>query len=503
MSDVSTHHPLFDESLPDWTQMRDTYEGERCVKIAGRTYLPLTSGMIADGATSSNESTGAQNYDSYRKRARFPDELSEAVESLLGVMHHKPATIELPDSMEFLRDDASARGESLQMMLRRVNQEQLTLGRVGLLADVIDSGDRKDDPYLSVYDGEKIINWDEGRNDGIEVENLNLVVLNETENERTDGFQWDEVEKYRVLTLGELTIDEGFDEDDEPVVNLPEGEGEYQMGVFRQDDLEFSPEEMETLQIKGRSLNKIPFVFINTKDIVAEPDKPPLIGLSNLTLTIYRGEADYRLALFMQGQDTLVIIGTTEDEGETRTGAGATIRIKNSEFGKAMYIGVESEGLTEMRLALENDYNRAGEKGAQLLDSVSGSQQSGDALRIRVAAKTATLNQIALTGAFGMQTILRIVAEWMGANPEEVIVTPNLDFADDRMSGKELVDLMAAKTVGAPLSNETIHRNMQDQGMTEMSLKEELSSIEEEAPLGGEGSSHDDGPEPDDDPEDE
>ncbi|MBD4208505.1 hypothetical protein GUH47_21445, partial [Xanthomonas citri pv. citri] len=46
--------------------------------------------------------------------------------------------------------------------------------------------------------------------------------------------------------------------------------------------------------IRGKTLNRIPFVFINSKDIVARPDDPPLLGLVNLALAIYRGDADYR-----------------------------------------------------------------------------------------------------------------------------------------------------------------------------------------------------------------
>ncbi len=129
---VDSKNPLYAKHLPDWDQMRDTYKGERVIKDAGTKYLPATAGMVADGFVRP-EQKGFKAYKSYRQRAVFPDIVNEAIEALLGVMHHKPATIELPESMEILRDNATMRNESLQMLLRRINEEQLALGRVGLL----------------------------------------------------------------------------------------------------------------------------------------------------------------------------------------------------------------------------------------------------------------------------------------------------------------------------------------------------------------------------------
>lgn len=502
---VDSTHPLYSEHLIDWEQMRDTYRGERTVKEAGFKYLPATSGMIEDGI-STTQQPGSKAYNAYRVRARFPDSVRDAVEALLGVMHRKPATIELPEKMEDLRLKATARNESLQALLRRINEEQLKLGRTGLLADVAESIDM---PYIAIYEAEDIINWDEGRSDGIEVQNLNLVTLNETENERIADFEWEEKQKHRIMLLTrndseDAALDAVQGEDGSlsgdsniPVDNIPQDEGVYQMGVFRDTDTSFDPNALITPSIMGKALGKIPFVFVNTKDVVPEPDDPPLLGLSNLSLAIYRGEADYRQSLFNQGQDTLVVIGAAE-KAVHRVGAGASIDLPQN--GDAKFIGVDSQGLGEQRMSLENDYTRAGEKGGQLLDNVASGQASGESLRVRVSAKTATLNQIAITGAFALENILKIIAEWLGANPDEVVVIPNLDFADDQMSGKQLTEMMTGKMLGAPLSLESVHDRMQERGLTDKTFEEEIAQIEKEADLDlvGAGSSDDDGPEDND-----
>lgn len=484
---VNTSNPLYTEFITDWKTMRDTYRGERIVKENGTIYLPATSGMIADGMETAT-SRGFQAYSAYRRRASFPDAVKEAVKAMVGVMHHKPPTIELPESMDPMRENATLRHESLEVLLRRINEEQLVTGRLGLLLDLPETVIRDTGvlPYIAFYDAERIINWDEGRRDGIVVDNLNLVVLDESEFERKKSFSWEYENKYRVLVLGD------------PLENEPVGEGIYKVGVFRDQNFTFSDDALVEPSLRGNTLDEIPFVFINAKDIVPQPDDPPLIGLANLALTIYRTDADYRQSLFMQGQDTLVVVGSAEED-DFRVGAGATIKLPIG--GEASYIGVESKGLEEQRKALENDKAAAGQKGGQSLDSVSRERESGDALKIRVAARTATLNQVALAGAFGLQSILRTAATWAGADPEQVVVTPNLDFTADELGGEELTKLMTAKGLGAPISLLSIHEQMQDKDMTNLTFEEELDEIEKEAPLGG--SEDPNGPEPDPDLEDE
>ena len=452
-TDVENQHPQYDEFISEWSLMRDTYRGERIVKERGLLYLPATSGMIADGMSHTN-APGYRAYNAYRIRALFPGVVRDAVEAMMGAMHHKPPVIELPEQLEPLRKEATLQKESLELLLRRINEEQLITGRVGLFLDLPSGANNATLPYITTYSAERIINWDEIEADGIVQGGLNLVVLQESRYER-EGFSWKRQKNFRVLFLSE---------------------GIYQVELFRGNSTEipFVP------TIRGNALGQIPFVIVNSKDVVVEPENPPLLGLANLALAIYRGEADYRQALFMQGQDTLVVIGIAENE-EFRTGANSAITVPQG--GDAKYIGVESSGLSEMRAALENDKGNAAQKGGQMLDSVSRERESGDALRIRVSARTATLNQVALSGAFGLEQLLKIAATWVGADPEEVSISPNLDFVDDALGGEELVKYLTAKSLGAPFSLKSVHAQMQNRGLTTLDFEEELREIEQEPAL--------------------
>ena len=461
-------HPLYAELDPDWKVMVDAHQGERTIKEAGIQYLAPTSGMVADGM--SHNQPGLIAYNNYKLRARFPDVVDAAVDALVGILHTKPPTIELPKSMEPLMETATNLGESLEVLLRRINEAQLITGRIGLLLDVQDGSPVGTLPYIATYEAKTIFNWDDGSfNTDLSMKNLNLVVLDESGHQRNAELEWQHKDKYRILVLGDPTDNEG------------QGEGAlYKTGVF-DEQTSFDVTNLIEPSLGGSKLEFIPFTFINASDIVAAPDKPPLLGLADLALGIYRGEADYRQALFMQGQDTLVVTGITDTDMTFRTGAGATIILPMG--GTAEFIGVDSTGISEMRSALENDKSEASNRSGNMIDTSSRAKESGDALRIRVVARTATLNQLAKTGAFGLQQSLRQIATWIGANPDEVVVTPNLDFVNDELGGEELVKLATAKALGAPLSNVSIHKQMEQKGLTEMTLEEEIAAIEGEEPL--------------------
>lgn len=465
---MNDKHPLYSEFSLDWQTMRDTYRGERVVKEKAQLYLPATMGMHADGMNPN--APGYNAYQAYKMRAVFHDFVAEAVEAAIGMMHQKPPTIELPDALEPMRQKATINGEPLEHLLRRINEQQLVTGRLGLLLDFpTNPTTEQTTPYIATYMAEHILNWDDGATEELSVmPTLNLVVLDESNWQRENSFTWKFKNKYRVLTLGSLAANEMA--------------GVYGVGVYEETSSNFSEELQKAPSVRGKTLDKIPFVFVNTKDIVARPDDPPLLGLAKLSLAIYRGEADYRQNLFMQGQDTMVIIGGGDDD-DIRVGADAILRLPIS--GDAKYVGVSSQGLAEQRQSLENDKMAAANKAGELIDTRSKQKESGDALGIRVAAQTATLNQIALTGAMGLEKLLRIAAKWVGADPDKVKVTPNLDFVNDEMNSKTLVELMTAKRMGAPLSLQSIHNNMQEKGLTQLTLEEELALIMDEDPLAG------------------
>lgn len=482
---VDSKHPLWGKFAPYWKKMRDTYAGSDAVKEEREEYLPATQGMIRDGMTSPT-AKGYLMYEAYLKRAVFHDFVKDAVKIAIGAMYCKAPKIKLPPQMEALRKKATPNGETLDMLLRRINVEQLVTGRLGLFADFPSRPTPDQLPYIVLYEAEHIINWDHGDFDESNLPRLNLVVLCETAFERTDTFDWEQEEKYRVLVLGDPNKNEVAGEPATAFFQVVErGEG---------GSADYSPTQLKQFLYRGRPLNELPFVIVNAADVVADPDYPALSGLADIALAAYRGEADYRQNLFQQAQDTLVTVGSSEDDH--RLGVGASINLKPG--GEAYFIGVSSDGLGEMRQALAADKSEAAHRAGQLIDNRTRPFESGEALKVRQSGQSATLTEIAIAGAYGLQTILRTIATWIGADPEQVVVEPNLDFSLTGMMTQELVELMTAKAQGAPLSIKSIHTLCVERGLTRMTFEEELSEIEKDPEfLGTEAAGDNDDPEDD------
>lgn len=466
-------HPEYVERLAEWIQMADTYAGERAVKSKRLDYLPATEGMVQDGMTTPT-APGWKDYEAYLLRAVYHDLVKEAVKAMVGILHDKPAVFKLPKKLEGMLTKATIQGEGLQMLLRRINVAQFVYGRCGLLCDAPQGVDAdKATPYLSFYNPERIINWDAGKlNEGMN--ELDLVVLDEG-GYRREGFTWKTERKYRILTRGgEVELESGWER---PPVGAPFG-----VAVKVNDTSMPILADFIYPSIAGKTLDKIPFIFIGANDLVPEPEISPLLGLSNLALAIYRAEADYRQTLYLQGQNTLVIIGGAVDEAapsQLRVGNKGVIDLKIG--GDAKYIGVSAAGLGEMRQSLMNDKLRAAQEGSAFLDIASDAGQSGEALRIRVAARTTTISSVAKCAGAGLEQALKYCAEWVGEDPDEVSVEPATDFDDQTVAGAALLAFMQAKQLGLPLSLRSMHRMMKINDMTEMDFDEENEQIEAEA----------------------
>lgn len=482
-------HPEFDENKERWERLQDCFDGEDAVKAKGIKYLPATPGQILDGmsATCTNKDNfGYQSYQNYKRRARFPDFYGEGVKTLVGIMNEKPAKIVVPERMNYIFNSVTRNNENVHTLLRKIHFAQLTMGRGGLLAELGTQKTATPQPYLELYEALKIINWDDGRyndknNDGetsitTDKTRLNMVVLDESGSKRKGGFTWEAVNSYRVLSLGSL----------QSQVDNVSSDGEtYHQYVVESDTQVTSAEEI-TPQSRDKPLTKIPFTFFGPLDLDAKVDQPPLDGLAILCLHIYMAQADYRQTLFMQAQETLVVVGgiknaappgpkNTAEKEALRVGADSRIDVGPN--GDAKYIGVSSKGLSEMRVAIENDNQLAAVRTGQLLAPGKMSMESGEALKTRVAGQTATLTSVAVASALALERALQDIALWLGEDPAKVKVEPNLDFSNYRVATQDLVQMITAKRLGFPVSFKTLHQVARERGVTTLTFEEELQEI--------------------------
>lgn len=445
---VKSHHPDYDPRITDWQMLRDVAAGETQVKLRGTLYLPMPSGFAgqSDGGTAF--------YNAYALRAQFPDIFSPTLSGLVGVIHRTEAQIEgLEENkpLSALWEKATKDGLPLDTFHRQITAQILQMGRYAILTDVASDGDASALPYLVGYDTEHLINWSPERD---------LFVLDETQKEliAPDGFEWADKEKYRVLRLtGSRYTAETY--------NAETANGDL----------------VEPNVRGGKPLDEIPLVVVTPRDLSLQIFDPPLIGVARSCLAIYRLDADYRHQLFGTGQETLFVQGIT-DPNDLPKGVGSGVVFGLPADCTASYVGPSGVGIDAHRQAIMDERQAAVSAGVRLFDAESGQAESGEALRLRAAAQTATLTSVSLASAAALETALRYAARFVGQNPDEIVVKPNLKFIDTVMTPADAASLVTVWQGGA-ISKQTLYENLQrgEIASAERTFEEEQELIDEEA----------------------
>ena len=130
-------------------------------------------------------------------------------------------------------------------------------------------------------------------------------------------------------------------------------------------------------------------------------------------------------------------------------------------------------------MAIDADVKKATEFGLSLLTSGSEAEAS-DTIRTRVGGRTANLITMVRAAAAGLKTQLDYAAEFVGASPEQVVVTPNFEFVPSQIAVAELNAFIAAKLAGFPIAWSSIYDFARRGGLTEFDVEQELAKIQEE-----------------------
>lgn len=468
---VESKHPEYECHISDWEACRDVYDGQSAVKKRddGKRYLPPTTGMWLDGMQNSHQ-MGYKNYCAYRDRALLAGFYSDAIDFFMGLLWHRPPTIELGPLKQYFGDDkpATADGQTLMQLLRRIHVEQLTVGRCGILGDLPAVESTQPTPYIELYQAERITNWDDGGRE-LARRTLNLVVLNECGPVRKKNLEWETKERWRVLDLGALETNELS--------------GTYQVAIIeKQGDIPpeaFKAEDQPN--VRGKRLEELPFVFIGAKSTTTRIDTPPFLALVEAVLALYRLDADYRMSLHMNVGDTLLTVAAEADEVKS-VGPGAHINIKNPK-GRGEFIGQSGSGLAEMREAVQNAESRCAKTAGEMLADSSKQREGADTLAQRTGNKGTRLIDVALTAAEGLQRMLRILARWLGLPDTEITVEPNRQWAAEEFAAQSLLQLVQAYVLNAPITLQSIHEYNVKHGYTTLTFEEMIEQKRSEKDL--------------------
>ena len=430
-ADVSFTRAEVEARLPDWQLINDCIAGERTIKEAGSTYLPMPN---ADDQSEEN----VKRYLQYIKRAVFYNVTKRTHAGLTALAFVEPPTITVPSGIDFLVNDIDGGGISLQQQMQAVLGKVAALGRCGLLTDYppmdkpVSRANLRPDlgvrPFVRVYSPEDIINW---RTINIGARRVpRLIVLAETYDVDTaDGFGLDTGKQWRVLRLE--VSDAG---------NL-----QYTVTIYRDVEGEGrTPVEQYVVRgYNGQTFDTIPFVAVGSKNNDLDVDDSPMLDLANMNIAHYRNSADREEMLFMCGQPTPTLTNMTKDWWETvlfkkvRLGSRSSIPLPaNSELKLVQAIPTELLGE-----AMRDKERQMVALGARLIQTREVQRTAAEA-RIETASEMSILDTCSHNTAAAYVQSLAWAGLFAGVSGESTIdIHANAEL--ERMTPDERTSLMA------------------------------------------------------------
>ncbi len=466
---IKEKHPQWQNAIYEWTLNRDCIKGESSVKRYNQAYLPIPSGMLAN-PVSPSEGRGQsyaynyssfvgqdegdyhrlfdsrinpnyhqiEAYQSYKTRARFPEITEKTLLAMQGIALKSPPVVELPNSMEYLIEDATKAGRSLNSLFSLILNEVLTTGREII---VLDPREENNEVYLVPYSAENLINWNGSSQIGDDV-NFSMAVLTERVTKTKEDFTNVSSFLYFYLKVedGVYTIEKYSEiEGGEPV-----------------------KEEVRTPNFMGSRLNSLPMVAIGSMDINPDVDKPPLSGISRIAVQIYQMDADLRQAEYLTCNPTLFITGTDPDTAPGALGSTVSVVLPEKD-AKAFYPSTDTSSLNHISSHIQDLFQEAYNLGATLIGSNKSGVESAEALKIRQASYGSNLATVVRNCGLGIEKALQMIAVWKGEDPDKVVFKPNMDFIGSKLSSEEIKVQLQSYLEGA-LSLETFLRNLEKSG---------------------------------------
>lgn len=464
MPNYSAVRAEYTEALPGWQLVKRCVAGPREVRKYDE-YLPMP-----DPLNKSEENK--ERYQQLKRRAMFLNVTGRTRTGLMGAVFRKTAEVELPAAINYLLENVSGDGASLEQLCKEATGECLETGRGGFLVDYpkvqLPEGQTsltvaqaaKARAYVHFYPAESIVNWREDVIDG--VKRLTLVVLHEKINEPTeDGFEFVAKDQYRALMMVG---------------------GRYIQRVYSEDRLD--GEESEPKDKTGKTFDHIPFHFFGAQNNDASIDKAPLEDLAEVNILHYGNSATVEESGFISSQPTLFI----------------TTDIQPDEFVKlnpnGMHIGsrrghnLGKSGTATMLQANETQLARELMKdkeeqmlmiGARIVQQ-GGGAETAEAVRIRYSSDNSVLGTIAGNVSEAIRLALFDAQRFMMDAVEEAgtVFWLNQEFFDQVMDAQAILAQVQLWQQGI-IAKKDLRTNLRQAGVIESDRTDEDIDEDREA----------------------
>jgi hypothetical protein len=409
-----------------WRGIRHAMLGEPAIKRQREQYLPATDGMDTD------------QYAAYLDRAVFFNMTSRTVTGMTGAIFRRaPRLLNAGAKTLKMANSISKDGLSLSILAKVVSQEQLSVGRVGLLLDKADetTGSPTATPYLALYTAENILDWTV-----VEIEGRfepDYILLREFFVDRRPTIT-KKVGRGAVVetnyAYGQLFIRLRILR---LVYNEADNRWEYQQELYEREngDADLSVEPVVTQpQIYGKPFSSIPFRFFNPTTSLTGVEKPPVLDILTLNLSHYKTYAQLEQGRFYTA-NPVYFVNSAEESDEYHIGPGLVWALDMN--GKAGIIEYNGTGLKSLEKALETKETQVAALGGRLIGDSTSAGQSDNQTKLKDRNEQSLLLNVTTVLNENFTELIRMASEWMNEQTPNVEFRVNQDFLLSNFSARE------------------------------------------------------------------
>lgn len=391
-----------------------------------------------------------------------PQLIGKTLQGFMSLVSEHDPVVTLPDSIEYLRDSCTKDDKDLVEFYLSVIFDILLTGRVPILIDLDDKGKLK----FVKYKAKALIDWGTaqvGTNDS----KFTYAVFRDYEiNPEFNPINARGVSKYREV-IHYHYIDNDV----------------YTVEQYKMINGKYVPADVIIPKYKGKTLNFIPLVTIGSLDNTPDIDTIPLEGIANCVLEIFTLSCMLKHAEKTSAVPTLYMTGADESEVPNATGADVCITLADSQ-ARVGYTTTDTTSMSHIQSRMADYYSQAQELGANLLGARRGTSESGEALRLRQAAATASLKSIVDNAAKGLVSLLHMMLNWTGSSStlatgyEGLEFEPNREFSTFSLTANETIALVQAWQATS-ISHSTLLENFRKAGMLKAgeTVEDELATL--------------------------
>jgi hypothetical protein len=438
---VESKHPDWSKHRKLWDRIRDVKEGEDKMRETRTKYLPQLAGQEDS------------SYQQYFDRANLFNATARTIDGLSGLVFRKEPMVEAPAGLDPFRENIDLMGMDLTGFAELVMDENLTVGRGGILVDRGQAPNSR--PYLRFYRAESIIDWRTSVIAGEEIVQQVRVWENVQLPSPEDEFESVMVDRIRVLELAfppEIAI-EDITPNTIPI---------YQQRIFtraKENDPFIQDGPPITPTIQGTRFERIPFVFVGPNNNKPKIEKPPLIDLVNINVHHFQNSADLEEGLHWAALPTPVVTGVMLDEGQKLDIGSRTAWVFDNPEAKAFFLELDGQSLPVLKESMEDKKTEMSLLGARIIAPEKRAAEAAETEAIRRGGENSSLASMAISVSKAIEKSLDVLATWAGI-AGEITFQLNRDYMPVPMPPQQLAQLIAAWQSNA-LGLEDLFLNLQ------------------------------------------